>query len=87
MSERENRLIRCFASVFPGLTAEELRTVGIESSSGVWDSLSTVTLAAVVEEEFDLEIDEAVLPELDSFPAFLRYLSSLPADSGRGRQK
>ena len=74
MSEQENRLIRCFASVFPGLATEEIRTTGAESPSGVWDSLSTVTLAAVIEEEFNIQIDQEVLPELDSFNAFLKYL-------------
>ena len=49
MSEQENRLVRCFASVFQGLTEEEIRTTTTESA-GIWDSLSTVTLTAVVEE-------------------------------------
>jgi acyl carrier protein len=76
MSEQENRLIRCFASVFPGLTPEEIRATGAESS-GVWDSLSAVTLAAVVQEEFNVEIDPEVLPQLDSFEAFQTYLCRL----------
>jgi len=76
MSEQENRLIRCFASVFPGLSVEELRSMNSEST-GNWDSLSTVTLAAVVQEEFNLEIDPEVLPQLDSFAAFRTYLHRL----------
>jgi acyl carrier protein len=76
MSEQEKRLIRCFASVFPGLTLEEIRTTGVESS-GVWDSLSAVTIAAVVEEEFNVEIDPEALPQLDSFEAFQTYLGLL----------
>ena len=73
MSENENRLIRCFASVFPGLTPEEIRATGVDTTGG-WDSLSAVTLAAVVQEEFGLEIDAQVLPGLDSFAAFRSYL-------------
>ncbi len=76
MSEQENRLIRCFASVFPGLSVEELRSMNSESA-GNWDSLSTVTLAAVIQEEFSLEIDPEVLPRLDSFDAFRTYLDRL----------
>jgi acyl carrier protein len=76
MSEQENRLIRCFASVFPGLSVEELRSMNSESA-GNWDSLSTVTLAAVVQQEFNLEIDPEVLPQLDSFEAFRTYLQVL----------
>jgi acyl carrier protein len=76
MSEQENRLVRCFASVFQGLTEEEIRTTTTESA-GIWDSLSTVTLTAVVEEEFNVEIDPDVIPELDSFEAFRTYLFQL----------
>jgi acyl carrier protein len=73
MSEIENRLIRCFASVFPGLTPDDVRVTSAKSM-GSWDSLSTVTLAAVIQEEFRVEIDPQVLPDLDSFEAFRSYL-------------
>ena len=73
MSEQEDRLIRCFASVFPGLSPEELRNINADSA-GHWDSLSTVTLTAVIEEEFGVEIDPEVLPQLNSFEAFRTYL-------------
>jgi acyl carrier protein len=80
MSETENRLLRCFMAVFPGLTPEEIRATSAQSES-VWDSLSTVTLAAVVQEEFNVEIDPEILPDLDSFEAFFNYLRRVdPAD-------
>ena len=83
MSELENRLSTCFASVFPALTEEEIRSANTESV-GVWDSLSFVTLAAVVQEEFNIEIDVEVLPTLDSYQAFLAYLQgALPALNGK----
>ena len=72
MSEVESRLIRCFSSVFPGLTAEELRAASAESV-GAWDSLSGVTLVAVIQEEFGVDIDPEVLPQLDSFEAFRAF--------------
>ena len=75
MSELVNRLTLCFASVFPGSTEEEIRNASTESV-GVWDSLSSVTLAAVIQEEFNLEIDPDVLPNLDSFQAFRDYLQT-----------
>ena len=79
MSELENRLTVCFASVFPALTDAEIQNASTESI-GVWDSLSFVTLAAVIQEEFDIEIDPEVLPNLGSFQAFLAYLqAALPA--------
>lgn len=73
MSEQENRLLNCFASVFPGISYEEIRSSNAESI-GAWDSLSSVTLAAVIQEEFNVEIDPDVLPRLDSFEAFRDYL-------------
>jgi acyl carrier protein len=76
MSEQEKRLLRCFASVFPGLSPEEIRTIN-SKSRGEWDSLSTVTLAAVIQEEFNVEIDPDAVSELNSFGAFQNYLQRL----------
>jgi acyl carrier protein len=76
MSENESRLIRCFASVFPELSPADIRVASAESS-GSWDSLSAVTLAAVFQEQFRVEIDPQVLPDLDSFEAFRTYLRRL----------
>lgn len=76
MSELESRLIRCFSSVFPALTPEEIRAASAQSLAA-WDSLVAVTLVAVVQQEFSVEIDLLDLPELDSFAAFLTYLRRL----------
>lgn len=76
MSNQEEDLIRCFASVFPGLSVDEIRNASAESI-GVWDSLSSITLAAVIQQEFGLEIDLDILPNLDSFRAFHDHLFPL----------
>ena len=76
MSEQENRLVRCFALVFAGLTTEEILATSTQSK-GIWDSLSAVTLAAVVQEEFGIDIDTETLPQLNSFEAFRDYLRRL----------
>jgi acyl carrier protein len=76
MSDNDKRLIRCFSAVFPELTPEEICLTSAESL-GNWDSLSAVKLAAVIQEEFNLEIDSSVLPDLDSFEAFRTYLSGI----------
>ena len=75
MRDQDERLIRCFASVFPALTQEEIE-VASSDSVGTWDSLCSVTLAAVIQEEFDVEIEPNDLPNLDSFQAFRDYLST-----------
>ena len=76
MSNDEERLIRCFVSVFPALTEEEIQNATADSI-GMWDSLSTVTLAAVIQEEFNLDVDPEILPYLDSFRSFRDYLATL----------
>jgi len=75
MRDQDERLIRCFASVFPHLTEEQIERASSDSV-GVWDSLSSVTLAAVIQEEFNVEVEPDALPDLDSFRAFRDYLSS-----------
>ncbi len=83
MSERDLRLLRCFASVFPELSAAELCAV-TNDSAGHWDSLSTVTLAALVQEEFNIEIEPEIVQQLNSFEAFRMYLQKVNSDwSGR----
>jgi acyl carrier protein len=73
MSEQEERLARCFASVFPALKPEEIPTASAESVAA-WDSLAAVTLVAVIQQEFGVEIDPLDLPELNSFEGFRTYL-------------
>ena len=73
MPDVDDRLTRCFASVFPGLSPEEIRAASIESVP-TWDSLAAVTLVAVLEQEFDTQIDIMELPELTSYDAVRDYL-------------
>jgi acyl carrier protein len=75
MRDQDERLIQCFASVFPSLTQEEIEGASSDSV-GTWDSLSSVTLAAVIQEEFNVEIEPDALQNLDSFIAFRDYLSN-----------
>ena len=76
MSEQEQRLLRCFALVFPGLTQSEIEESRAEST-GAWDSLSGVTLVAVIEEEFSIQIEPDIYSELTSFSAFKTHLQKM----------
>jgi acyl carrier protein len=69
----EARLVRCFSSVFLDLTPEQIRTASVESVPA-WDSLAAVTLVAVLQEEFGLQIELIDLPELVSFVAVENYV-------------
>jgi acyl carrier protein len=73
MNDVRTRLARCFASVFP-----DVPTVKLETASSItlpeWDSLATVTLVAVMEEEFHVSIPVEDIDNLLSFENCLKYL-------------
>jgi acyl carrier protein len=79
------RLVRCFAAVFPKFSNDQI--VGASADSmAAWDSVASVTLIAMIEEEFELEIDVEDLGELVSFDKILAYLNSktMRTEAGRG---
>ena len=75
MQDLDRRLTRCFASVFPTLSAGQIPEASTEMVAA-WDSLAAVTLAAVLEEEFGVPIDPLDLPELNSYAAAKAYLEN-----------
>jgi acyl carrier protein len=75
MPDLDARLLRCFSSVFADLPPEEIRAASAESLSA-WDSLAAVTLIAVLQQEFGLQIALADYPKLKSFAAIDAYIRS-----------
>jgi len=73
VSKDEQRVVRCFASVFPKLPEDRIPSAKVDNVKE-WDSLAMVTLVAVLEQEFGAEIDMLDLPDLASFEGVLRYL-------------
>jgi acyl carrier protein len=79
MNEVRERLVRCFSATFPQLTAEEVPLAAPTTVEG-WDSLASITLVAVLEEEFEIQIEPEDIEHLVSFDSSLDYLSKrLPA--------
>jgi acyl carrier protein len=70
----DDRLIRCFAAVFPELAPDEIQVASSDTLQS-WNSLSAVTLIAVIEQEFGIKVQALDLPELDSFHAVRGYVS------------
>ena len=60
------RLRDCFAAVFPSVAPGELEQASTETRAD-WDSLATVRLVAVVEEEFEVVLELEDLEQLNSF--------------------
>jgi acyl carrier protein len=81
MSEQEERLVRCFASVFPTLSEEEIRASTVATLFDL-DSFAGVTLVTLIDQEFGVSVELSELLDLGSFAAiekFLREKSSASA--------
>jgi acyl carrier protein len=73
MTQLDSRLIRCFSSLFPTLTEDEVRLVDVAYIAEL-DSLAGVTLVALINDEFGVDIDLEGMLELGSFQGVRRYL-------------
>jgi acyl carrier protein len=78
MNDAQARLSRCFSAVFPGLYGEQITSASVQAVER-WDSVASVTLVALIEEEFGIQFDLESLDRLESFRAILDYLNGLPA--------
>ena len=56
MDEMQSHLMRCFLAVFPELDESTVCTAA-PSSVERWDSVATINLITVIEEEFGVQID------------------------------
>ncbi len=74
MADVRDRVVECFAAVFGDLPRERLETASVQGTEA-WDSIASVTLLAVLEEEFDVQIDDLDLPELTSFEKVHDYVA------------
>jgi acyl carrier protein len=66
MDDLDERLTQCFRGVFPDWSGEQIHSAK-RSEQSEWDSLATLSLLAVLEEEFVCQLDDADIEHLDSF--------------------
>jgi acyl carrier protein len=83
MTDVQTRLAKCFTAVFPNLMPSEIPAATSTTVEG-WDSLATVTLMTVVEEEFGTTIEPEELEHLQSFEAYVRHLRGNSATLSAG---
>jgi hypothetical protein len=69
----EFRLAVCFRTLFPDLSSAEIPRV-TASSMASWDSMATVTLVALVEEEFGIRMAPDDYVFASSYPLLLDYV-------------
>lgn len=74
MSNVTERLTRIFAAIFPELTQEEI-LVASPASVAAWNSLATINLVSLIEEEFEIDIPPDRFQDLGSFELVLDYLN------------
>jgi acyl carrier protein len=67
-SDIDERLTACFLSVFPFLDASDIPKLS-KATNDAWDSLASVSLVTVLEEEFDVMFDDDTIDRLVSFDA------------------
>lgn len=75
MTDIRSRLTQCFSAVFPELSEAQIQQASPETVES-WDSFAAVTLLAVVQEEFGVQIEDSDLMQLTSFERMLEYLQS-----------
>lgn len=73
VAELDDRLVRCISSVFPTLAEEEIRSAEVQQLADV-DSLTAVSLVALINEEFGLNLDLEALLKLGNFNRICEYL-------------
>jgi len=85
MDETKELLIKCFSAVFPQLRTGDIPQATPESVKG-WDSVATVTLLAMLEQEFSIEVDFTAVEEFGSFPSILAYIQRQKGASAVSRE-
>ncbi|MGI8677610.1 MAG: acyl carrier protein [Jatrophihabitans sp.] len=71
----DDRLRDCFALVFPSLDPAEGPGL-VRADYDEWDSLASITLLTVVEEEFGVSFDDDTLATFDSYAAISAAVDS-----------
>jgi len=73
MDDVKNRLMRCFSAAFPSLPNADIPRADAATLEA-WDSVASVTLFAMIEEEFGIEMEVHDSAELMSFAKIVEYL-------------
>jgi acyl carrier protein len=83
MSASDDRVAECFCTLFPSYSRGDLLSASRESIPE-WDSLASVTLLVLLQEEFHLDIDLSELEQFNSVQSVMKYVAAhavAPEDS------
>jgi len=73
MPPTHDRLVKCFRSVFPVVAADEVPRASL-ANTPTWDSLASVNLIALIEDEFALDIPLDDYEHMNSFENIYVYV-------------
>lgn len=74
MHDVKQKLSKCFSAVFPELSAEEIVKTSTCSAANC-DSLSAVTLLALIQEEFGIDLEVDAMESFASFEGILKRVN------------
>jgi acyl carrier protein len=75
-ADPRSRLAQCFAAAFPNLETEAIPRVAV-GALPEWDSLASMTLLGLIEEEFQLRVPAGDMARLTSFSVILDYIINI----------
>lgn len=75
MPNIESRVQQCFVTVFPDLQPGSVPSAVLDETPQ-WDSLATVILVTILEEEFSISIDPSDFGKLTSYSSIVEYLQA-----------
>jgi acyl carrier protein len=74
-TELTPRLTECFRVVFPDLSDAQIAAATQENVAS-WDSVASITLVNVIEDELGVTMDLERIAEFNSFAAIRQHLST-----------
>ncbi len=75
MDDLTARMLGCFRTVFGNLPDNDLLNASTTTLEK-WDSVASITLVNVIEEEFNVQLDYDAIPELTSFQAVVEHMKA-----------
>ena len=78
--EQTERLINCFATVFPNISRSDIPSITQENIAA-WDSIAHVTLISLIGEEFGIDLDFEEFDGATSFASILEVLRARMASA------
>jgi acyl carrier protein len=73
MNDTAGLLKKCFSTVFPQLSAEEIPQASVSTIAN-WDSMASITLLTLIGEEFGITLNMDDFEQFTSFQSLLEYL-------------